>query len=593
MFGPVFIWEFVRSARRRWHWWLRVLYIGLLLMFLYVTFDDHTSGSLMLPNHRAMAEIGAQFYSIFSYIQLLAVLIIAPIYAATSVCEEKTRRTLPYLLASRLTDAEIVFAKIGLAVLRVWEVLLCGLPLCAICLLLGGVTPAALFLDFLVAITAAWATCALAVLAAICSRRLVEGLLLVVLAQMLWYILPIVDIVARAAGTGFYVPSLLLDMNAFRAIAFGQMAGATNPLQTYFATLTATAACGLACTLAAWYLLRPAWRREEERGPLALRFAIWRRRAAKAKRVWDDPLLWRELRSRHTTAVDRIVAALYLIISVGVLTSIALNWEATVAALRSGTFPAAPPVAMIVAAFSLFLYLAFLALPYLTITGAAAFSEERDGNQFELLRVTLLEQRQLIFAKAARLLRTGLGILMLPLVLEMLIWGMGWATWPALVLTALHCLAAGAFWSMLGMAVGLRMAKTSQAIVVSLVALSAAGLFVPWVAMMIDEERLFAVALCSPPAHCMFLQVVDNHVQPGMLPGDMTLRELRGLSIFYTWAYATGAVAMLVWALQPADAWLSGRQRPPKGAGYRHAAPQSRPELIVAGPPEPLVAAKT
>ena len=205
-------------------------------------------------------------------------LVLSPIYAATSVSEEKTRRTLPYLLASRLRDDEIVLGKIALAVLRVWEVLLCGLPLCAMCLLLGGVTPEFMALDFLLAMAAAWASCALAVLVAILSRRLSEALLLVLLLQLSWYILPVLDSVARAAATGFYIPHEILQMNAFTAIYRGQLAGTVDRWEVYAASLAATLACGLIASLAAWWLLRPAWRREEQRGSPRSLFARLRLR---------------------------------------------------------------------------------------------------------------------------------------------------------------------------------------------------------------------------------------------------------------------------------------------------------------------------
>src|SRR5688572_18198275 len=100
MLGPVFTWELVRAGRRRWHWWARVLYVCLLLLFLYASFGDVPRFSGPVVSHRVLSEIGARFYRGFSFYQLLAVLLLAPIYAATSVSDEKTRRTLPYLLTS-------------------------------------------------------------------------------------------------------------------------------------------------------------------------------------------------------------------------------------------------------------------------------------------------------------------------------------------------------------------------------------------------------------------------------------------------------------------------------------------------------------
>ena len=165
------------------------------------------------------------------------------------------------------------------------------------------------------------------------------------------------------------------------------------------------------------------------------------------------------------------------------------------------------------------LYLSFLALPYLAVSGATAFAEERDGNHFDLLCITLLDQRHLIQAKAARLLRLGLVMLLLPFVLQVLVLVLGWSRWSALVLNGLHCLAAAAFWLMLGMAIGLRMAKTVQAIVLTFAIGFVIGILVPWISMMIDEEKLLPVALCCSPAQCMFVQMMDNRVEKIGRPG--------------------------------------------------------------------------
>jgi hypothetical protein len=267
--------------------------------------------------------------------------------------------------------------------------------------------------------------------------------------------------------------------------------------------------------------------------------------------------LWRELRSRGATSVDRIVWALYLAVALGVLTGIALNWEITVRTIRlSGTMIGMPPPSLMIAVFTLPFYLALLAFPYLAITGATAFAEERDGNHLDLLCITLLDQRDLVHAKAARLARAGLSIMALPILLEVLLLQMGWTTWWAMALTTLNCLAAAAFCLMLGMALSIRLAKTSQAIVVTLgllLAIMSAGPFMTLLVNVRDSE--LPLVMTSPPVQCTFLSVADNVVEPERLPGRMTIEALRAICAFYTLAYAAGAIGMYCWALLPAPPW--------------------------------------
>ena len=270
MLGPVFQWELVRSGRQPWHWWARVLYVGLLLFFLAAAFGDATRYAAGTQSHQMLAKIGQQFYGYFSLCQLLAVLLLAPIYAATSISEEKTRQTLQYLLTTQLREAEIVLSKIGMAVFRVWEVLLCGLPLCALSLLLGGVSPEAVLLDFLLALATAWASCALGVLWAVCVRRLVDVLFRVFAMQFLWYALPAIDWIARTAAMGFYIPRELQELNPFLAMYYSQTTGMAGAWELYAASLAGTGLCALVWSLLACRLLRPAWRRETERGGQAI-----------------------------------------------------------------------------------------------------------------------------------------------------------------------------------------------------------------------------------------------------------------------------------------------------------------------------------
>ena len=69
-----------------------------------------------------------------------------------------------------------------------------------------------MFLDFLLAADSPGPV-APGLLLAICSRRLVEGVMLVFLIQMAWYSLPAVDAVARMSGGGLFIPAVVLEMS--------------------------------------------------------------------------------------------------------------------------------------------------------------------------------------------------------------------------------------------------------------------------------------------------------------------------------------------------------------------------------------------
>src|SRR5262249_18902660 len=108
-----------------------------------------------------MGAFGNWFAMVLLQAILLAVAAMAPGYAAVSVAEEKERQTLILLLATPLTDREIVLGK---AVGRLGFVLaaaLAGLPVLAVITLFGGVEP--LFLLAGCALIASTATLATAI----------------------------------------------------------------------------------------------------------------------------------------------------------------------------------------------------------------------------------------------------------------------------------------------------------------------------------------------------------------------------------------------------------------------------------------------
>src|SRR5262249_596313 len=131
-----------------------------------------------------------------------------------------------------------------------------GLPFPAICLLLGGITPEVVFADFAVCLAAAWASCGLAVLGSVSCRRVLDVLLAVYLAQLLWYALPLVPHVAGAVGYPVGVPDWVLRINGFRALASGWSPGTVQWWDSYELSIGAMLVFGLSCALGGWFLLR-------------------------------------------------------------------------------------------------------------------------------------------------------------------------------------------------------------------------------------------------------------------------------------------------------------------------------------------------
>jgi ABC-type transport system involved in multi-copper enzyme maturation permease subunit len=149
-FGPVLLYDLIRTGRRTRYHVVRNAYAALLLAVLLAAFAVlivERGGSLRdllaaapLPPAE-LARFAASFFYTFMGVQFLAVFALTPAYTAGVLAEEKERRTLEFLLATDLGNREVV---LGLALSRLANlalVVLTGLPVLAFLQFLGGVDP--------------------------------------------------------------------------------------------------------------------------------------------------------------------------------------------------------------------------------------------------------------------------------------------------------------------------------------------------------------------------------------------------------------------------------------------------------------------
>lgn len=146
--GPLFLYDLVRTSRRNPHIPLRCLYGGLLLGMLFLFYSSwfpsvldrwenwFRGGTVPLGELHLFAR---SFFTTFLSVQLAAVVLVTPAVTAGTIIEEKERRTLDYLLATPLTDWEIVVGLLASRVSGLGLLLLTGLPLLELLQMFGGV----------------------------------------------------------------------------------------------------------------------------------------------------------------------------------------------------------------------------------------------------------------------------------------------------------------------------------------------------------------------------------------------------------------------------------------------------------------------
>ena len=155
--GPVFVYEWLTTTRRWQLYALRTLFVGVILIGMGIIWQSERrfSGPSQIVSIQELARYGESFFKTVVAIELTLVLLVAPAATAGAICLDKARGTLDHMLATDLSNAEIVLGKLGVRFVPVLGLIACTLPVTALAGLLGGIDPIALAGSFLAAIACA------------------------------------------------------------------------------------------------------------------------------------------------------------------------------------------------------------------------------------------------------------------------------------------------------------------------------------------------------------------------------------------------------------------------------------------------------
>src|SRR4051812_31260750 len=196
--GPVFFHELRAVSRRKRSYALRVL-IGLFLLYIviepllewnyYVGPSPESEG---LSPHQ-MAKIGIGLFAAMLWLQGGVILFLTPAFLAGAIAEDRQRKVLFYLLASPLSGAEIVLGKVGARLINLTVLVMAGLPVMCLCLFLGGIDPAEVWLAYGVSIASLYFLAGLSIVISVYSARPRDAIIQAYLLALAWFALPIIE----------------------------------------------------------------------------------------------------------------------------------------------------------------------------------------------------------------------------------------------------------------------------------------------------------------------------------------------------------------------------------------------------------------
>jgi ABC-type transport system involved in multi-copper enzyme maturation permease subunit len=149
------------GGKRRRDLFIRCGYLGFLIGVVIFSLLSSTSsfGSMSLDN---LAKVSAQLFRTTSYWQLGLVAFLAPVFTAGAITQEKDSQTYDILLATPLTNAQIVLGSLLSRLFFVIALLISGIPVFAITQVFGGVAISSIVNSFAIAAATAFVTGAIA-----------------------------------------------------------------------------------------------------------------------------------------------------------------------------------------------------------------------------------------------------------------------------------------------------------------------------------------------------------------------------------------------------------------------------------------------
>lgn len=453
--GPVFTREAITTPRRPQFFVTRVLLVASLLglaLTAWQVFIGAGSGE-DLAGPGDLARFGRTVFELLTPLVLTIAVLFSALFSAAAVSQEKSRGTLVLLLLTDLRNRELVLGRLLASLLTVLVATLAVIPFFLLLALLGGIGHTQVAWAMAVTAAAALAAGSLGSTLALWREKTFQALALTAIGLVLW--LALGEVVASGAlgETLWGVPA---ETAAARVSPWRALAATLEPRLGPAPTVLGVAAVSTTAGSVGWFLafgfglaavlngfsvaMVRVWNpsRElragaapkavEESVPLAEAIAepteavvVGKARGQEARvhqadgrtrEVWNNPILWREVRTWAYGKKVLAVKAAYLLIFVVCAAAVvqAVNApEVSRAAIPAAATPMAP--------------LLVVSLVLINALSVTSLTGERDGKSLDLLLATDLSPKELIVGKLGGSFWNSREMIVLPLAL------CGWLGW--------------------------------------------------------------------------------------------------------------------------------------------------------------------
>lgn len=442
------------------------------------------AGIQPVQNPGDLARFGVLIFQLIAPFQLIVLMFTAALAGTTAVSHEKDKQTIILLLMTSLTNAEVVLGKVGAGLLASFNAFFASLPVLFMVLLLGGVSVDQVVECSWVTAAALFASATLGATIAFWREKTFQALAVTALLLAFW--LGLGEVIA-SGWIAVIPPRFAMLFSPLRAVL-----DICQPVATQSIVAGATwnnawwsggVIVGLGCI---WLVVSIAmlrvWNPSRERRPVnhASEFSepdiapeslqgaagerivkAWKSRAP--RKVWNNPILWREMRTWAYGRKVVFVKAAYLLFAIVIGVGL-YRLVDTGAALASTSYQEE----LVPASVSLLAPFFVLSLILVNALAVNSITNERDGGALDLLLVTEITPANFLLGKILGVLYVTREMVLAPLLLCLFLWSQGGLTTENTVFTVITLLVMNVFVAMLGIHCGMIYSQSRVAIGTSL-----------------------------------------------------------------------------------------------------------------------------
>ncbi len=439
-------------------------------------------GSQRLESIGDLAWFGAAAFQILAPLQLAVALPFSALLVASAVAVEKDRKTLDLLLLTSLSDSELVLGKLLAGMLSVIVVVVATLPLLMIIALLGGISAEQIFRVEAVTLASALVAGSLGSTIALWREKTFQALAMTLLILVLWLLAweIVAAVGADAIWLGQPARSWAIAMSPWQAVQeaaqpiFDRSGTGNLWSDPVLLFLIASIVGAVALNLVAMVRLRiwnpsreVAPRIDEERereltqtaaiDPTTKNVVAIHGAGGKVRNVWDNPVLWREVRTwaygKRILVIRLAYWTVFLACALVLITQLA-----TKVSPDAAIPPAAKPIVTL-------LVVGLILLNALAVT---SLTNERDSRALDLLLVTDLTPKEIVFGKLGGAFYNAKEMILLPVALCAYLWFVGAISTENALFVLCGVAVMNAFAAMLGVHTGMNYANSRTAVAMSI-----------------------------------------------------------------------------------------------------------------------------